>query len=126
MQRVVGYAPGYDEVWLDTLTIGKPYIFLLAAQPLPPAQAHAQMNVQRRPPATNYVVSIERYRFHDLLNVPTDLPALEAIPDRFGRPAFVIQEWRRENQRVLIVRGASELPPDDRDSPTSDGAAEQP
>jgi 4-amino-4-deoxy-L-arabinose transferase-like glycosyltransferase len=106
MRRVVSYAPRFDEIWLDTGTIGRPYIFLLIAQPMPPAEAQAQLVFKRNPPHINNVTSIGPYHFRDLdpAQVPLDLPALEAIPTQNSGPGYLLQEWRHENRRVLVVR----------------------
>ena len=42
MRRVAGYAPQFDEVLVDATSVGRPYIFLLAAEALPPAEAQAE------------------------------------------------------------------------------------
>jgi hypothetical protein len=106
MQRVVGYAPDFDEVWLDMGTVGRPYIFLLLAQPMPPAQSQALLVVERNPPQINNVTSIGQYRFLDFdpRGIPLDLPVLEALPTSGGGPGYLLQEWRTDNRRILIVR----------------------
>ena len=82
MQRVAHAAPQFDEVWIDTRTIGRPYIFLLAARPMPAAAAQAQLVVQRHPPEINAVTQLERYHFVDFptAHVPGTLPVIEAVP----------------------------------------------
>jgi hypothetical protein len=106
MQRVVGYAPGFDEVWFDTGTIGRPYIFLLLVQPMSPAESQARLVVERNPPQINNVTSIGQYHFIDFdpLAIPLDLPVLEALPTSDGGPGYLLQEWRHENRRILLVR----------------------
>jgi 4-amino-4-deoxy-L-arabinose transferase-like glycosyltransferase len=106
MQRVVSYAPGFDEVWLDIGTVGRPYIFLLLAQPMPPAESQALLVVERNPPQINNVTSIGQYRFVDFdpRGIPLDLPVLEALPTSGGGPGYLLQEWRTDNRRILIVR----------------------
>ena len=106
MQRVVGYAPGFDEVWLDIGTVGRPYIFLLLAQPMPPAESQALLVVERNPPQINNVTSIGQYRFVDFAprGIPLDLPVLEALPTSGGGPGYLLQEWRHDNRRILLVR----------------------
>jgi 4-amino-4-deoxy-L-arabinose transferase-like glycosyltransferase len=107
MRRVIDYAPGYDGVLLDTSTIGRPYIFLLAAGALPPAQAQAQIVVERQPPAINSITRLGQYAFADLkgTSVPQNLPVVEAVPTRDGGPGYLIQEWQHDDRRVLVVRG---------------------
>jgi hypothetical protein len=105
MALVVRYAPGYDEVWVDTHLMNEAHIFLLAAQPLPPAQAQAQTVLTRQPPDFNKVWRIERYRFSEHPpGIPEYLPTLAALPDRFGGPAFVLQEWHGPGARRLVLR----------------------
>jgi len=106
MQRVVSYAPGFDEVWLDIGTVGRPYIFLLLAQPMPPAESQALLVVERNPPHINNVTSIGKYRFVDFdpRGIPLDLPVLEALPTPGGGPGYLLQEWQTDNRRILIVR----------------------
>lgn len=113
MQRVVALAPQYDEVWLDTATIGRPYIYLLAARPMPPAESQAQIVVERPELPPNEVVQIGRYHFDDLRRLPADLPAREVVLDRFARSGYIAQDWRRDGRRILLVRGISSLPPAD-------------
>jgi hypothetical protein len=104
MARAVGRASSFDEIWISHENINEPYIYLLAAQPMPPAQAQALIQVTRAPGYFNDVTSIGRYRFVSMAEVPKRLPTLEAIPDRFGGPAFVIQQWQHGGKNVLIVR----------------------
>ena len=96
MQRVVGSAPSFDEVWFDIGTVGRPYIFLLLAQPMPPAQSQALLVVERNPPQINNVTSIGKYHFVDFdpRGIPLDLPVLEALPTSNGGPGYLLQEWR--------------------------------
>jgi 4-amino-4-deoxy-L-arabinose transferase-like glycosyltransferase len=107
MQYVASYASHYGEVWIDTSTVGRPYIFLLAAQAMPPAEAQASLVVLRQPPAINTVTQLGRYHFGDFggLGIPQNLAVLEALPTSDGGPGYLIQEWRRGDQRVLVVRG---------------------
>ncbi|MDQ2997005.1 MAG: glycosyltransferase family 39 protein, partial [Chloroflexota bacterium] len=106
MQRGIGYAPGFDEVWFDIGTVGRPYIFLLLAQPMPPAESQALLVVERNPPQINNVTSIGQYRFVDFAprRIPLDLPVLEALPTTDGGPGYLLQEWRVDNRRILLVR----------------------
>ena len=107
MRRVIALAPRYDQVWFDTRTIGRPYIFLLAADPLPPAEAERAIVVERDPPQINNVTTIGRYRFGDFVHmqVPEALPTLEALPTSRGLPGYLAQEWQHGGQRWLVVRG---------------------
>src|SRR5215213_1038796 len=106
MQRVVDYAPGFDQVWFDIGTVGRPYIFLLLAQPMPPAESQALLVVERNPPQINNVTSIGPYHFVDFAprGIPLDLPVLEALPTSDGGPGYLLQEWRFGNRRILLVR----------------------
>jgi len=118
MQRVVGYAPGFDEIWLDIGTVGRPYIFLLLAQPMPPAESQARLVVERNPPQINNVTSIGQYRFIDFAPraIPLDLPVLEALPTSGGGPGYLLQEWRHDNRRILLVRSMTTHVPEDTDN----------
>jgi hypothetical protein len=104
MQRVVGRAAEYDDIWLDTASISKPYIYVLAAEALPPQEAQRALVVKRAPAAVNNVVRIGRYHFDILRQIPRDLPVLEAVTDQFGNPAYMIQEWVHDRRRSLVVR----------------------
>jgi hypothetical protein len=112
VDRVVGRAAEYDDVWFDTASISKPYIYVLAAQVLPPQEAQRELVVKRAPAAVNNVLRIGRYHFDNLRQVPRDLPVLEAVTDQFGNPAYMIQEWIHDRQRSLVVR-AMVLRPDE-------------
>jgi hypothetical protein len=116
MRRVVGYAPGFDEVWFDIGTVGRPYIFLLLVQPLPPADVQARLVVERNPPEINNVTGIGQYRFVDFAprGVPLELPVLEALPTSGAGPGYLLQEWRPDNRRILLVRSMTTHVPDDR------------
>ena len=48
MTRAIRYAPGFDEIWISYQNINEPYIYLLAARPMPPAQAQAQIQADAR------------------------------------------------------------------------------
>lgn len=104
MARTIAYAPGFNEVWISYDTIAVPYIYLLAAQPMPPAQSQAAIRVLRRPAHFNHVAAIGRYRFADLSALPQRLPALAAIPGRAGAPGYVLQAWLAQGRSILIVR----------------------
>jgi len=123
MQRVVSHAPRFDEVLLDTSTVARPYIFLLAAQAMPPAEAQARIEVERQPPHVNNVTRIGRYAFGDFraLRVPQRLPVVEAIPTRYGGPGYLLQEWKRNGRRVLVVRSMTTQPLSDS---ATDGASD--
>jgi 4-amino-4-deoxy-L-arabinose transferase-like glycosyltransferase len=103
MQAAVQAAPQFDEVWIDD-RMTFPYIFVLAAQPMPPAQAQAQIIVRHGRTTFNTVDAIGRYRFKNLAALDNDLPVVEALPTPIGRPGFVLQEWHEGSRRVLIVR----------------------
>ena len=107
MQRVAEQAPGYGEVWLDIGTVGRPYIYLLAAQAVTPEEAQSSLTILRQPPAINSVTQLGRYHFGDFkaLGIPLNLPVVEALPTQDGGPGYLIQEWRRDDRTVLIVRG---------------------
>lgn len=118
MQGVIALAPNYEQVWFDTRTIGRPYIFLLAADPMPTAEAAAAIRVQRDPPQINNVTEIGRYHFGDFVHmgVPEALPAIVALPTSHGLPGYLAQEWQHDGRRWLVVRGmptALAAPPDD-------------
>jgi len=106
MHRMVGYAPGFEQRWISYDDINEPYIYLLAARPLSPAQLQQQIAVTRRPRHFNDITNIGAYRFVDMQaeGVPDQLPTLEAIPDRFGGAGFVIQRWQKDGQPILILR----------------------
>lgn len=115
MQHVVRAAPQFDEVWLDTSSIGRPYIFLLAAQPMEPTAAQAQLVVDRRPPEINAVTQLGRYHFLDFpqAHVPGALPVLEAVPTHTGGAGYLLQAWQRGPTRILVVRSMSTKAPID-------------
>jgi hypothetical protein len=104
MTRAVAAAPHFDEVWISYRDTDEPYIYLLAAQPMPPAQAQAQIQVIREPGDFNKVTGIGKYRFLRVTDIPAQPPILEAIPDRYGGPAFLLQAWQQNGKKILIVR----------------------
>jgi hypothetical protein len=103
MRAAVRLAPRYDEVWIDD-RMTFPYIFVLAAQPMPPAQAQAQIRVQHGRTTFNTVTALGQYRFTNLAALPNDLPVREALPTNIGGPGFVLQEWSADGRKILIVR----------------------
>ncbi len=105
MRLAIAEAPAFDEAWFDTDSIGRPYIYLLAARPLPAAEAQAQLVVRREPPEPNFVDAIGPYRFANLDMLPYDLPTLHAVVDRFSAGGYLIQELRDGERRILVVRG---------------------
>jgi hypothetical protein len=104
IERAITRARDFDEVWISYEEVNEPYIYLLAARPMPPAEAQARIEVRRRPGHLNDILGVGPYRFASMDGVPRDLPALDAIPDSFGGPAFVVQGWEQGGKRVLIVR----------------------
>lgn len=102
-ERLVAFAPGYDEIWVDD-RLPFPYIYVLAAGGVPAAEAQATIVVDRPGTTFNTVRSVGRYRFTDLKPIPTGLPALAATVTSLGSPGFVIQEWHVGNKRVLLLR----------------------
>jgi 4-amino-4-deoxy-L-arabinose transferase-like glycosyltransferase len=104
MTRAIRYAPDFDEVWLSYQNINEPYIYLLAAQPMPPSQAQRQIQLTREPGHFNAVTSIGKYIFVRVDAIPKQLPMLEAITDRYGGAAFLLQQWQHDGKRILIVR----------------------
>jgi 4-amino-4-deoxy-L-arabinose transferase-like glycosyltransferase len=104
MTRAIGYAPDFDEVWISYQNINEPYIYLLAARPMAPAQAQSQIQVTREPGHFNAITSIGKYMFVRVDDIPKQLPMLEAIPDRYGGAAFLLQLWQHNGKRILIVR----------------------
>jgi 4-amino-4-deoxy-L-arabinose transferase-like glycosyltransferase len=104
MTRAIRYAPSFDEIWISYQNINEPYIYLLAARPLSPSQTQAQIQVTREPGHFNAITSIGKYYFVRVDDIPKQLPMLEAIPDRYGAAAFLLQQWQHDGKRILIVR----------------------
>ncbi len=104
MTQAIRYAPGFDEVWISYQNINEPYIYLLAARPMQPSQAQAQIQLTREPGHFNAITSIGNYYFVRVDQIPKQLPMLEAIPDRYGGAAFILQQWQHDGKRILIVR----------------------
>jgi len=102
-ERVVALAPSYDEVWVDD-QMPFPYIYILAAGGVPAAQAQATIIVERPGTTFNTVRQVGKYRFTDVKPIPNDLPALVATVNSLGDPGFLIQEWRDQGKRVLLLR----------------------
>jgi hypothetical protein len=71
---------------------------------MPPAQAQAQIQVTREPGHFNAITSVGKYRLMPADDIPKQLPMLEAITDRYGGAAFLIQPWQQGGKRILIVR----------------------
>jgi hypothetical protein len=102
--RAIRYAPDFDEVWISYQNINEPYIYLLAARPMPPSQAQSQTQVTRQPGHFNAITSIGKYYFVRVEDIPKQLPMLDAITDRYGGAAFLLQPWQHDGKRILIVR----------------------
>ncbi len=105
LQRAVNLAANYDEVWVSYDTIAIPYLFVLAAQPMPPAEAQRLIQVDRRPGRFNAITRVGPYLFVDTHDLPVNLPTLAAVPGTTGCQGFVIQEWEEAGKRILVVRG---------------------
>lgn len=107
LAEAVGLAvrqPGFDEVWVSYNTINQPYLFVLASQALRPEEAQRQIVVERRTGRFNAVPSVGRYRFVNSAAIPYQLPALAAVPHRFGDSGYVLQRWEDQGRRILLVR----------------------
>ncbi len=104
-QRAVALAPQFDEIWVGGAMNQAP-IYLLAAQPLPPAEDQAQIVARRAINRFTLIRQIGRYHFNppELNEVPRNLPALTLVLDQVGESGFVLQAWQSEQRRVLIVR----------------------
>jgi hypothetical protein len=81
-----------------------PYIYVLAAGGVPAAEAQATIVVDRPGTTFNTVRQVGKYRFTDVKPIPNDLPALVATVNSLGDPGFLIQEWRADGKRVLLLR----------------------
>jgi 4-amino-4-deoxy-L-arabinose transferase-like glycosyltransferase len=103
MAKAVELSPNYDQVWIDD-RMNFPYIFVLAAEPMPPAEAQALIDVSHGRTTFNTIHSIGKYRFTNLSGPPADLPVIEAMPTSLGRPGYVLQEYQNEGERILLVR----------------------
>jgi hypothetical protein len=103
VERAVAYAPEFDEVWLDG-RISFPYVYVLAAQALPPAEAQATIVVQRPRTTFNTVTQVGKYRFISLKGLPPDLPVIEATANSLGEPGYLIQTWQQGGKRILVLR----------------------
>jgi hypothetical protein len=104
MNRAIRYAPDFDEVWISYQNTNEPYIYLLAARPMSPSEAQAQIRLTREPGHFNAVTGIGKYSFVRVDQIPKQLPMLEAITDRYGGAAFLLQPWQQDGKRILIVR----------------------
>jgi len=102
--RAIRYAPSFDEVWISYQNINEPYIYLLAARPMSPSQAQAELRLTREPGHFNAITSIGKYYFVSVDAIPKQLPMLEAITDRYGGAAFLLQQWQHDGKRILIIR----------------------
>ncbi|EFO79773.1 hypothetical protein OSCT_2371 [Oscillochloris trichoides DG-6] len=105
MRRAVDMAANYDEIWISYDSIGVPYIFVLAAQPMPANESQRLIEVQRQPGRFNAISRIGRYQFVDTRTLGWDLPILAAVPGGSGSRGFVIQAWEEAGKRILVVRG---------------------
>jgi hypothetical protein len=101
MHAADAYAPYYDEVRVNWATLHQPYIYLLAVQPTPSRELSRQLVAH--PGYYNRVGRVGRFVF-ETYDYPDRLPTLEAFPDRFGNPAFLVQEWNDDGTRALLVR----------------------
>jgi hypothetical protein len=101
MRAASAYADQYDEVRVDWERLHQPYIYLLAVQPAPSRSLSAQL--EWHTDYYNRTGSVGKFVFEDY-DYPDRLPTLEAFPDRFGNPAFLVQEWYDEGTCALLVR----------------------
>jgi 4-amino-4-deoxy-L-arabinose transferase-like glycosyltransferase len=101
MHAADAYADRYDEVRVDWENLHQPYIYLLAVQPQPSRALSEQLVAH--PGYYNRVGKVGPFVF-DTYDFPDRLPTLEAFPDRFGNPAFLVQEWNDDGTRALLVR----------------------
>ncbi len=101
MRAADEHASQYDEVRVDWEELHQPYIYLIASQPVPRPELWQQF--EAHPAYYNRVASVGAFVF-DSFDYPDRLPTLEAIPDQFGNPAFVVQEWNDDGTCVLLVR----------------------
>ncbi|HEU4326466.1 MAG TPA: glycosyltransferase family 39 protein [Roseiflexaceae bacterium] len=105
MLQAAVLAPQYDEVWVDGAMNQAP-VYLLAADPLPPAEAQAQTVARTAIGRFTLIRRVGPYLFDvpALDDVPRDLPPLATALDQVGESAFVLQSWQHEGRRVLLVR----------------------
>jgi hypothetical protein len=103
MRRTTKYAPAFDEIWIDTDGMVEPHIYLLAARPMAPEQTQALIQVTRRPLRFNVTTSIGPYHFGTPPEQGSTITVLDAVPDQYGGPGYVIQEWHG-SKRLLVVR----------------------
>lgn len=98
------HAHTVDAIWFDRPIANYPHIYLLAALPAPLDDPATQLRLA--PEAMPYYVvdAVGDYAFRSLGKLTFDLPTREAILDRFGRPAYVLQEWQDEDRLVLLIR----------------------
>jgi 4-amino-4-deoxy-L-arabinose transferase-like glycosyltransferase len=101
MHAADAYAPYYDEVRVNWETLHQPYIYLLAVQSTPSRELSRQL--EAHPGYYNRVGRVGHFVF-ETFDYPDRLPTLEAFPDRFGNPAFLVQEWNDAGTRALLVR----------------------
>jgi hypothetical protein len=104
-QRAVALAPQFDQIWIDGGPNQAP-IYLIAAQPFPPAEAQARTVARTALGRFTLISRVGPYLFGPpaLKDVPTDLPVLATALDQLGETGFVLQPWQHEGQRVLVVR----------------------
>jgi 4-amino-4-deoxy-L-arabinose transferase-like glycosyltransferase len=100
------HAPAYDAVWVELGTLHQPYIYLIGSYHKPLPDIHRQIELE--PGCYNCVAAMGTYHFKAFTH-PDWLPTLEAIPDRFGNLAFLVQEWEHEGQCILLVRQGEHL-----------------
>ncbi len=101
--RLVALAPGYDEVWIDD-GMAFPYIDVLAAGGVRPAETQATLIVDRPGTTFNTVHQVGKYRFVNLSVVPRSLAVQYANVTSLGNPGYIIQEWHDGERLVLVLR----------------------
>lgn len=104
IERAVAYDDEFSEIRIAADDINEPYIYVLAARPFSSAEIQQQLVVERPAGKLNRVTALGHYQFEQLASLPADLPALEAIPNRFGGLGFVLQVLQESDRRILIVR----------------------
>lgn len=107
--ETMGYAAAQaakgEAVWFDSPSANNPHIYLLAALPAPIDDPARQLRIATDKSVYYAVEAVGRYQFRPLGKLSFDLPTSDAVLDRFGRPAYLIQRWQDDAGRpVLIVR----------------------
>ena len=96
------HAATADGVWIDSASTRDAWLYVLAAQLVSPQELQAER--AGAPSAAGAPERLGKYRFTSLAAVPGNLLLLEVVPDGMGQSGFLVEQWQRAGQQIVVVR----------------------